>query len=70
MGCALVTLPWRSSAFRQEAVGSGASRPTLLLHRSVSWAGRAAVMAAGACVASLAVTLGALVTALGQMPRF
>lgn len=43
---------------------------TLPLHRPVSWAGRASVMAAGACVASLALTLGGLMTVLGQMPRF
>jgi hypothetical protein len=43
---------------------------TLLLHRPVSWAGRATVMAAGACVASLALTLGGLMTVIGQLPRF
>jgi len=43
---------------------------TLLLRRPVSWAGRASVMAVGACVASLALTLGGLMTVLGKMPRF
>ena len=42
---------------------------TLMLRRPVSWAGRASMMAAGACGGSLVLTLGGLITVLGHLPR-